>query len=135
MALTPEQIRTEQQKFLSRIQGRHVHGRNGPPRPYEMNKMELEYANHLFARQLDGEIAWFDWHVVKFRLANRCWYTPDFLVMIEPDGELQIHEAKGHLEDDAAVKLRLMPRLYSLFRIFIVRRRKGGGWDLEERFP
>ena len=132
MTLTPEQIHAQQAKLLPALKGRKAHGRRPVDRT-RMNKTELAYANHLFARQIDGEIAWFEFEPIKFRLADRCWYTADFIILTEPYLELQFHETKGWMEDDAAVKLRLFPAIYWMFRIFIVRRGADGGWDLEER--
>lgn len=132
MALTPEQIRVQQERILANMKAPRARGRAQAPERKGMNKTERAYAQHLLCRMLDGDVAWFEFEAVKFRLADRSWYAPDFIVM-RSDGMLELHEVKGAMEDDAAVKLRLMPRLYSMFRLFIVRARKGGGWDLEER--
>jgi hypothetical protein len=130
--MKPEEIKAEQQRLLgggTPVAGK-ARGRVGHTQE-RMNKLERAYADHLNLRIACGEVACWDFEAVKFKLANRCWYTVDFLVQL-PDGTLELHECKGFLEDDAAVKLRLMPRIWGAFRLFIVRR-KGGAWEIEER--
>ncbi len=133
MSPTPDEIRAQQKEILARMRGRgrgRGRGQTEPPKR-GMNRTEEAYAAHLQLRLLAGEISAFVYEGLKFRLATRCWYTPDFVVMM-PDGALQIHETKGHLEDDAAVKLRVFPECWYWFRLFVVRR-KAGRWELEER--
>lgn len=130
--MNTEEIKAEQQRLLGGgkpVTGQ-ARGRVGHTQE-RMNKLERAYADHLNLRIACGEVACYDFEAVKFRLANKCWYTVDFLVQL-PCGELQAHETKGWLEDDAAVKLRLMPRIWGAFRLFLVRR-KGGAWEIEER--
>lgn len=91
--------------------------------PGQMNKTEAAYAQHLEERKRTGEIEdyWFEpW---KFRLANRTYYSPDFVVMM-PGGELEIHELKGWMEDDAAVKLKVTAAMYWLFPVRVIKRVK-----------
>ncbi len=126
-----EQVRDAQQRLIPHPRRRHARGRRRAGPRGGMNRTERDYATHLEALKLAGQIDWFGFESLKFKLADRCYYLPDFVLMTH-DGELQLHEVKGHLEDDAAVKLRVMAREYWMFRLFIVRR-KGAGWDLEER--
>src|SRR4029077_19801939 len=68
-----------------------------------MNRTERRYSQHLEILRAAGEVRWWAFEAIKLRLARRTWYTPDFLVEL-PDGELTVHEVKGHWEDDARVK-------------------------------
>jgi hypothetical protein len=43
-----------------------------------------------------------------------------------PDGLIEAHETKGHMEDDAAVKIRLFASLFP-FPVFVVKR-SGRDW-------
>ena len=98
----------------------------------EMNKTEAAYDAHL--RAITGTvIAWHKFEGVKLRLADNTFYTPDFAVM-RTDGLLEMHEVKGFMKDDAAVKLKVAASIYPL-RFLLVRARakkNGGGWDVEE---
>ena len=96
-----------------------------------MNRTEEAYAQHLEVQRRAGAIAAWWWESVKLRLADKTWYTPDFLVQL-PDGALELHEVKGYLEDDAAVKLKVVAELYWLFPVYLVRRAGRDGWDVQE---
>ena len=98
-----------------------------------MKKTESAYAQHLEGRRIAGEIAWFCFEGVKFRLADNTFYTPDFMVMLA-DGQLEAHEVKGHWHDDARVKIKVAADRYP-FRFLAVKvrtKKDGGGWQIEE---
>lgn len=97
--------------------------------PGAMNRLESAYAQHLALRQQAGELAWFAYEPIKLRLAAKTFLTIDFFLMLA-SGDLEAHEVKGHLEDDAAVKLKVAAEMYP-FR-FVLVRAAGGGWDLKE---
>ena len=84
-------------------------------------------------RQIAGEIAWYKFEGIKFRLADNTFYTPDYAVMLA-DGTMEIHEVKGYWEDDARVKIKVAAETYP-FR-FIAGKAKakkdGGGFSVEE---
>jgi hypothetical protein len=92
--------------------------------------METRYANHLTLLQKAGEI--YDWKFepMKLRLAWKTWYTPDFFVEFE-DGRLEVHEVKGHWEDDARVKIKVAADLYHCFR-FVAVTEGASGYEFEE---
>jgi hypothetical protein len=99
-----------------------------------MNQWEEEYTKRLDILKTAGEIKWFAWESMKFRLANKTWYTPDFIVL-QSDGQIEVHEVKGYWEDDARAKVKVFAELYPLFRVkaFTKRpKRDGGGWKVEE---
>ena len=89
-----------------------------------MNKLEQAYANHLSLLKNVGEIM--DWlhEPLKLRLAYKTFYTPDFLV-IKKDG-FELHETKGFMRDDAAVKLKIAAQTYPWFRFFLIKMNKTG---------
>jgi hypothetical protein len=97
-----------------------------------MNKTEAAYAEHLDALRHHGEVAWFKFEGVKLRLADGCFYTPDFAVM-GADGVMELHEVKGRWMDDARVKIKVAASLYPFRFIAITVKPKklGGGWAVE----
>ena len=99
----------------------------------EMNKTEAAYAAHLEARKQQGFVKWYKFEGVKLRLADNTFLTVDFAVM-GANGVLEMHEVKGFMTDDAAVKLKVAADMYP-FRFLLVRARAkkaGGGWDVTE---
>ncbi len=74
---------------------------------------------------------------LKFRLAGRTWYTPDFAVWprfpcVEHDVRLTFVEVKGFMRDDASVKLKLAADLFSCWRWLLVRRAGRHEWSVRE---
>ncbi len=99
-------------------------------KPGVMNKLEASYAQELEARRAAGEIEWWRYEGLTLRLADRCRYTPDFVVLLA-NGELECHETKGFMRDDALVKLKIAAEQFPL-RFYLVRaipRRDGGGFS------
>ena len=70
---------------------------------------------------------------MKFKLAKKCFYTPDVMVML-PDGQLEVHEVKGFWEDDARVKIKTAADKFPLKFVAIKKaaKKNGGGWVFEE---
>lgn len=98
----------------------------------EMNKSEAAYNAYLEARKTAGDVVWFKFEGMKFRLADNTFYTPDFAVMLA-DGSLQAHEVKGFWQDDAKVKIKVAASLFPIDFIAVKARAKkdGGGWSVE----
>ena len=99
----------------------------------EQNKTEKEYGQVLALRLQAGEIAWYKFEGIKLRLADNTFYNPDFAVMLA-NGEMEIHETKGFMLDDANVKIKIAADIYP-FRFFVVRKKAkkdGGGFSMEE---
>lgn len=94
----------------------------------EMNKLEQSYAMFL---ERDPSVVWVKWQPFKLRLADRTFYEPDFGVM-KSDGVLEVHEVKGHWEDDARVKIKVAAETFP-FR-FIAVQRVGAEWKFENFF-
>jgi hypothetical protein len=92
-----------------------------------MNKTETSYAAHLEWRKQRGDILWFKFEGVKLRLADSTFYTCDFMVL-RNDGQTEMHEVKGYMTDDAAVKIKVAASIYP-FQFYIVRKSKVG-WTM-----
>lgn len=99
----------------------------------ERNKTESAYEDVLRMRHNLGEILWYRFEGLKFRLADNTFYSPDFVVMLN-NGQIEAHEVKGHWTDDARVKIKVAAAQYP-FRFVAVKvkpKKVGGGWDIEE---
>jgi hypothetical protein len=98
-----------------------------------MNKTEQAYAATLDQRRTAGEVAWFKFEGMKFRLADNTFYTPDFAVMLS-DGALEMHEVKGFWQDDARAKIKIAADMYPMRFVAIQAKPKkdGGGWSVED---
>jgi hypothetical protein len=100
----------------------------GVLKPSKMNRTEAAYATELELRRRVGEIEWWEFQAIKLRLGEDCQFCPDFFVMLK-NGELECHETKGFMRDDALVKLKVAALKYP-FRFYVVRK-VGSGFDLE----
>ena len=118
----------------------------------DMNEEERAFARHLTSEVLAGNIlrAWpKPW---KFLLADKCTYTPDF-VILHCDQTFEVADVKAfwkaskkalatnpkakgkvHVEEDAAVKMKVAARMFPVFR-WTYRFRKDGEWKSEEVKP
>lgn len=105
-------------------------GRTGTKPRHGMNRTEERYAAHLARQVAAGQLAGFWFESVKVRLADRTWYAPDFLVQL-PDGWLELHEVKGFMEGDAAVKLKVVCEIYWAFPLRLVREVRGA-WQVTD---
>lgn len=95
-----------------------------------MNNTERAYARHLEALKFTGEILDYWFEEIKFKIGtSACWYEPDFLVQVK-GGAMEIHECKGHWQDDALVKVKALALRYP-FRVIAVRLLKGN-WEIRE---
>ena len=90
--------------------------------PGRMNRLEAEYAAFLCG-------VFHRFESVKFRLADKTFYTPDFMVM-QSDGTIEFHEVKGFWEDDARVKIKVFAEMYPEFIVKAITRSKGH-WNVE----
>lgn len=103
-------------------------GRRPRSRTGEMNSLESRYQAQLEADRLAGLVLWYAFEAVEFRLADRTKYKVDFLVMLA-DFTIEIHEVKGHWEDDARVKIKVAAEQFP-FRFKAITRGRGG-WKVE----
>jgi len=109
----------------------YKHAPKGKPRRVAgtMNKLEQAYSDVLAHRVRQGEIAWFKYEGVTFRLGQDCRYTPDFMVMT-PDGGIELHETKGFMQDDALVKIKACVAQYPFPLVIVTKdaKKDGGAW-------
>jgi len=90
-----------------------------------MNKTEAAYANYLEKQKQFGEVAWFAFEPMNLKLADKCFYKVDFLVMLK-SGQLECHEIKGYMTDDSLVKFKVAGQKFPfVFRMIAL---KKGVW-------
>lgn len=99
--------------------------------PGTMNQLEDAYSKVLEDRRIKGEISGWWFESVKLVLADRCSYTPDFLVM-DNDGYLEFHECKGFPTDDWKVKWKVSIQQFPMFTFVLVsKKNKKSDWVIE----
>lgn len=96
----------------------------------KMNKLESAYAELLAGRTLAGEVRWWRYEAVKLKLADHTFYTPDFVIQLA-NLELEFHETKGWMRDDANVKIKVAAEQYPLFR-FVLCKKDKSGWSFRQ---
>lgn len=104
-------------------------------KPGVMNQLEARYALHLEGLKRSSEILDYLFEPFKLRLADKTYYSPDFMVVAK-DLELEVHEVKGtskgkpFYEDDAIVKLKVVAEQFP-FKFKMVWIDKSG-WQIRE---
>lgn len=101
----------------------------------QMNKTEAAYAQTLEGWKQAGLVAWYRFEGIKLRLADNCFLTMDFAVMLA-DGQLVMVDVKGSkavFTDDARVKVKVAADSYPfVFQVSYPKPKKlGGGWETE----
>lgn len=104
-------------------------GRGVRRTPGAMNKLEAAYAEALEFERRAGIVEWYGFEGMKFKLADKTYYTPDFIVMLA-DGTLEAREVKGFWEDDARVKIKVAAAMFPIRFVAITKER--GEWKREE---
>lgn len=100
-----------------------------------MNKLETKYAQHLELRRMTGEIQAWRFEPLKLKLAPSTFYNVDFIVVRQTRnlaGEItgtavELHETKGHWEDDARVKIKVAATMFPWWQFV------GVQWAKEEK--
>lgn len=114
--MTEEQVKARQMRQKSTVSANKSKGGAralGRLKQGVMNKTEANYARYLEQQKLSGEIQYFAFDSIKFRLADKTFYSPDFIVM-KANGELEAHEVKGFWEDDAKVKIKVAASMHPI---------------------
>ena len=96
--------------------------------PGRMNKLEAAYAEYLDLLLAAGEILAWDFEPEKLRIGHKCFYTPDFRVVMH-DRTIRMVDVKGHREDDAIVKIKAAAVRHPLYEWALAERRDGDWWE------
>lgn len=129
MRVTPQ----EYADLLQRRRGNEVLKTSIPrhaiPDTRGMNKLEARFAREVLdIRKMVGEILSWKYEGVKLRLADRTYYTPDFMVCFED--HIEMCELKGFWRDDARVKWKVAAEMFPEFQFVAVQWKKGA-WIYE----
>src|SRR5580704_60826 len=85
---------------------KHLEPKISVPRRGLMNGWEACYAEELEVQRRLGLIQWFGFESLRLRLANGCYYCPDFI--IQPiSGRIRAVEIKGHMRAAAMVRFKV----------------------------
>ena len=94
------------------------------------NKTEVRYEMEVLKPLLfAGKILSYRFEPIKFRLAKRTFYTPDYEVVTPT--HIEYHEVKGFWEDDARVKIKVVAELNPHF-LFVGVQYKKKQWISEQ---
>lgn len=107
-----------------------VFAKGRKPRRGHMNRTESAYAQLLEIRKNAGEILWFDFEGLRFRVGVGAWYCPDFLIM-NADGTIECHETKGGFSREAAI-VRIKCAAEKFPFKFVLVKFKRGQWTYQE---
>jgi len=95
-----------------------------------MNQTEARYLREVLQPRLNsGMYLDVRFEPFKLRLADATFYSFDFIA-VRPEC-IEVHEVKGHWEDDARVKWKVAAEQFWWFRFFAARIVKGS-WEVEE---
>ena len=99
----------------------------------ERTKDEIAYEAVLEQRKTAGEILWYKYEGVTFKIADDLRYTPDYGVLLA-DFTLEFHEVKGFWTQVAIAKIKVAAATFPV-RFKSVRKlakKDGGGWEVRE---
>ena len=96
-----------------------------------MNKTEADFAQHLELRKVAGELIYWDFEPIRFRLGDGAWYKPDFMV-VDNQYLQTIFEVKGRWMEAARVRIKVAAERYWMYRFIAVKRDRKAGWVYEE---
>lgn len=94
-----------------------------------MNQTEKRYAERLEQMKQLGKVLWWKFEPCNFRLAEKCFYKADFMVLLA-SGQIEIHEVKGFWTDDALVKIKVAAEIFP-FQFLAVQYKKKE-WEFRE---
>lgn len=145
MRMTEEQLAARAKKLAAgatkspKATNRTAQAKKARPRPQHtpgrMNKTEARYQQEVIEPRLrSGEYRSARFEAIKLRLADRTFYTPDFAVVNDATGEIELHEVKGYWEEDARVKIKVAAHQYPEYRFIAIQHQKGQ-WKTEEFSP
>ena len=101
--------------------------------PGQMNKTEARYARELALWQQTGDVQWWAFEGLTFKLARDTRYTPDFIV-VRKNGSVHAVEIKGFWRDDAKAKIKVAATLFPWVEFSALQAHQGG-WKCEAFEP
>lgn len=98
----------------------------------KMNGMEESFSTtYLEPLRLGGEIQWWDFEPMRFRIGVGAFYKPDFIV-VDGIGQVLAYETKGHWREAARARIKVAADRFPWVRFIAVTSTRAGGWNFEE---
>lgn len=96
------------------------------PTPGQMNKTEKRYLDQILEPGVRrGKYTSARFEALKLRLADRTFYTPDFVVINAETGHIEIHEIKGgYITEDGRMKWKIAAEQFPEFHWMLVQQKK-----------
>jgi hypothetical protein len=120
---------SNKKNIASHLTGKEKYEALGRMKSRKMNKTEIAYGKVLEFQKQAGEVLWFEFEPMNLRLAEKCFYKVDWLVLTK-ELLLEVHEVKGYWTDDALVKIKIAAEKFP-FR-FISKQLVKGAWVTRE---
>jgi len=99
---------------------------SNPTRKREMNGIETDYLKEVLKPQIIvNEMRNVVFEGMRIKLAKGAYYTPDFYCLMF-NGEIELHETKGHWREAARVRIKVAAELYPEFRFVAITKGKRG---------
>lgn len=98
-------INTQKEPAMRELTSKERYEALGRMKGRKMNKTERAYSNYLEFQKKMGEVLWYEFEPMNLRLADKCFYKVDFLVLTK-EMLLEVHEIKGFMTDDSLVKFK-----------------------------
>lgn len=100
-----------------------------------MNALEQRFATeYLEPLRMAGELQWWDFEPMRFRIGGSAFYRPDFVV-VDGIGQVLAYETKGHWREAARVRIRVASDLFPWIRFVAVTLDENGAWRFEQFVP
>lgn len=101
----------------------------------KMNALEQRFATeYLEPLRLGGELQWWAFEPMNFRIGGTAFYRPDFIV-VDGIGQVLAYETKGHWREAARVRIKVAADLVPWMRFVAVTIDKRGQWEFEQFDP
>jgi hypothetical protein len=100
-----------------------------------MNTLEERFATEfLEPMRLGGEIQWWAYEPMRFRIGGSAFYKPDFVV-VDGNGQVVAYETKGVWREAAKVRIRVAADRFPWVHFIAVQVSPRGGFDYESFGP
>lgn len=97
---------------------------SNPQRKRDMNGLETDYYHEVLLPQvLAGEMLKAEFEGLSVKLAKGARYKPDFYCLLA-NGEIELHETKGHWREAARLRIKMAADLHPEFRFVAIQKGK-----------
>ena len=101
----------------------------------KMNVLETRFVTeYLEPLRLAGELQWWEFEPMRFRIGSSAFYRPDFVV-VDGIGQVLAYETKGVWREAAKVRIRVAADRFPWVRFVAVQVGPAGGFEFENFEP